>query len=271
MNIRGSDTMVKPGYVTVGPVVTTTPTPTVTPEVTSTPVEPEVLTYSITMICDYAGTEWDGLAGAGPIIAQYVDDDLRNDGWERKFLKTNSSVTTESFGTSQSGWQGLDEASFHYHFGHGLSNIQQPWPLIPDSGILLYHWPDQMEYLSPLDVSGKWDKNNKWVVFDACEALADPIWGDALVTSHGILGFETEKLADPLLPKMFFRNAISENKTIYNSWKTATEDRYDRKTIAAVRFDNIYQLNHDHLPHHGEVAPDEYPNDGGTIYRSWPC
>lgn len=248
-NAAGSDTMEKAGMIVV-----------------------EAPTYSITMISDYAGTDWDGLSGAGPEIAKYIDTDLTNDGWQLKFMKTNSSVIKEDFGTSQSGWQGLDEATFHYHFGHGMNNIQQPWPLIPDSGIFLYHWPDQQEYLSPLDVSGKWDKNNKWVVVDACEALGDPRWGDALVTSHGILVFETEKLADPLLPKRFFQNAIGGDQTIYDSWMAATIDRYQNTgTIAIVRFDNRYQLDHDHLPGHGEVAPDEYPNNAGSVYENWVC
>ncbi|OPY38763.1 MAG: PKD domain protein [Methanoregula sp. PtaU1.Bin051] len=232
---------------------------------------PVALRYSITMISDYAGTDYDGLAGAGPLIAQFVDADLSNAGWQREFLKTNSSVAKEDFGTSQSGWQGLDEATLHYHFGHGMNHIQQSWPLIPDSGIFLYHWPDQMDYLSPLDVSGKWDKTNKWVILDACEVLSDPTWGDAMVTSHGILGFESEKYANPLLPKRFFQNVIGEDQTVYNAWMDATTKLYDTDTIAAVRFDNKYQLDNDHLSGHGEVAPDEYPNDDETIYDSWQC
>lgn len=163
--------------------------------------------------------------------------------------------------------QGLDESTLHYHFGHGSSS--DGLVLVKLVNGLFPLWPQ--DFLEPIQVANKWDYKNKWVIFDACELAGDVQWKDALVTSHGLLGFKSNKTPNPQLPVQFFHYAMDEDETIVNAWMDATWDVYDTNTIAAYRFDNAYQRDHDHLPGHGEIAPDEYPDDDESVYDEWQC
>jgi hypothetical protein len=40
-------------------------------------------------------------------------------GWSQRFYDRDGNVNDLDFGSQNSGYQGLDEAEFHYHFGHG--------------------------------------------------------------------------------------------------------------------------------------------------------
>ncbi len=76
--------------------------------------------YSVTNIEDY--TWLSDLTPYGTQIADKVKYWLGNAGWTLEFYHKDSEVKKEDFGTSDSSWEGLDEADFHWHTGHGLWN-----------------------------------------------------------------------------------------------------------------------------------------------------
>jgi len=230
---------------------------------------PELPTYSITVSESFRANSSD-LRPIGTAVGNNVALILNSAGWIQKFYHKDYTATEQDFGTLDApSYQGLDESILHYHFGHGsktkgLALVKQneigDLPLVPRN------------YLLPIQVANKWDYKNKWVIFDACELVGDPRWQDALVSSHAILGFKSEKTPDSRLPVRFFHYAIDEDKTVADAWYLATKDIYrDSKIIAAYRFDNTDQLNYDHLPGHGEIAFDEYPDDSSSRYWQWTC
>jgi hypothetical protein len=183
-------------------------------------------------------------------------------GWSQRFYDRDGDVNDLDFGSQNSGYQGLDEAEFHYHFGHG--------DLLSGETYVDYsNYPTSS--LTRGDVYKKWDETNKWVVFDACYVLANLQWGGALKYSHGILGFSTEKTVSTDLPDQFLRNCIDYDYTIGYSWKRATQDIYDPDDTARVIFDTESQLLNDHMSGQGYVAPNENPDDDTVYYDSWSC
>jgi hypothetical protein len=196
---------------------------------------------------------------------------LNIEGWQSTFYHNDTAVVKEDFGTLGGG---LNNATFHYHFGHG--NYSQALTFYeyrfetdgtipkPDQPYLKY----SIHY-SELDK--KWGNKNKWVLIDACSVLENENWGQALNTSHGILGFASTKNPSQNLPNSFFKYALVENRTVLQSYKQATFDSFTQNVTAAAIFDNVYQRDHDHFPGHGEVAPDENPDDNYVTYEHWPC
>jgi hypothetical protein len=133
-------------------------------------------TYSITNIEDYLYSIVEGgpkdLTPWGTYESNIVKDWFTNEKWVEEFYHANGTVTKEDFGTSDSGYEGLDEADFHFHFGHGYSN--------PVTGGT---WLDLWDYhpiynpgaiVTPDDVYKKWDLNNEWVFIHACNILSEP-------------------------------------------------------------------------------------------------
>ena len=88
-----------------------------------------VLEYSVTIIEDYSDSAWLGDLPGGPVYYNTVKDKLDDAHWTEKFHEVNDSVDEPDFGTSNSGYQGLDEADFHYHLGHGYEH----WLYDPDA------------------------------------------------------------------------------------------------------------------------------------------
>ncbi|PKL57745.1 MAG: hypothetical protein CVV34_05910, partial [Methanomicrobiales archaeon HGW-Methanomicrobiales-5] len=83
-------------------------------------------------------------------------------GWSQRFYDQDGNVNDLDFGSQDSGYQGLDEAELHYHFGHG--------DLVSGETYVAYsNYPSSS--LARGDVYKKWDATNKWVIFDACYAL----------------------------------------------------------------------------------------------------
>lgn len=169
----------------------------------------------------------------------------------------------EDFGTSDSGYQGLDEADFHWHFGHGLSTNYDlalwdyspwnPWPTV-DSG----------------DVCYKWDSNNEWVVFQSCYVLGDVWWGQALKNSHMLLGYRTSVTADTNVAEKFFEYAVDYDWTVYDAWEQATKLTYGNEVEAVAFVDSLDQKDNDHLWGQGYVAPDD-PDTDSVYYYYWNC
>lgn len=254
---------------------TPTPTPTEIGTVTPTPTGtggPVVYTFSMTNIERYANPSlnmalsypsgWTGTKiEPGTVSCSYVSKWLNDDGWTQKSYKKDQSVDIEDFG-SQGG--GLNEATFHYHYGHG-----------ENGKILLY---ENSSYFQPIDVIGKWGNQNKWVMIESCEVLPNETignsWGHALGTSHGILGFASKSQfsygSGSLFVNKFFEYALKKNETIANAYMDSTRETEPSDRKGAVVFKNRYQFDHDHFPGHGEVAPNE--ESGANIYYfTWPC
>jgi len=249
-NANGSNTMVRNGYVTV--------------------TAPVALTYSITVGERYnrPNEPYQDMYNLSPLGTQTGDNVasfLNSAGWSQQFYDKDLDVTEEDFGTSGNG---LENSVLHYHFGHGNEtkgialiklNELGNYPVMP------------YDYLSASQVSRKWGNQNKWVILDTCLVLSNASWGDALVTSHGILGFSSSKTPNPQLPVRFFHYAMEEDQTVKDAWENATREVYSGTGfVAAYRFDTVYQKDNDHLPGQGEVAPDENPEDNDSVYREWP-
>ena len=227
----------------------------------------ETPTFSITDSETYGAFTFN-LSPYGTLVCDNVSTILNAAGWTQRFYDKDLDATEEDFGTLDAPLnQGLDESMLHYHFGHGSAT--NGLALVKLVGGQFPLWPQ--DFLEPIQVANKWDYKNKWVVFDACELVGDQRWKDAMVTTHGLLGFYTNKTPSTQLPVAFFTYAMDEDETIVNAWRDATWEVYDTDIIAAYRFDNAYQRDHDHLPGHGEIAPNEYPDDSNTVYDQWQC
>ncbi len=216
--------------------------------------------YSITNVEWYDNSE--DLYPFGTGVANAVKNRLNGAGWSQRFYETDYNVDDYDFGYSQSGYQGLDEAEFHYHFGHGIN-------VLGETHIEYSRFPNGD--LVRGEVYKKWDSVNKWVVIDACHILANLQWGGALKYSHGILGFSTLEAAYTELPDKFLRNCIDYDYTIGYAWQQATQEVFGSDVTARVIFDTQTQLLNDHLSGQGYVAPNENPDDDVIYYDSWTC
>jgi len=233
--------------------------------VSSIPVPSLAYSYSVTNVEDYENSDMD-LMPWGTDVTNVVKSWLNNAGWAMNFYHTNGNVDETDFGSQNSGFQGLDGAQLHYHFGHGVNNLGL------GTAIQLSEWqlwnPDAV---FREEVYKKWDNNNKWAIIDVCHLLEDEQWGGALKSSHGILSFASRKGASTDLPDRFFRNVIDYDYTMAYAWKCATQDTYESDCIGAVVFDTKDQLDYDHLLGQGYIAPDEYPDDDRVFVSTWQC
>jgi hypothetical protein len=213
---------------------------------------------------------------------------LKKIGWGDPVLyHTMNEVTKTDFGVNPPPLQKtLNDATLHYHVGHGVVPYTENGKI--HSGLGLLDLPNN--FLSPSDVEGKWGNKNKWVILHSCYALQDERWGKALSTSHGILGFKTIINVNPEFTKRFLNYAIDKKESIYDSFKDTTYDLYKKdpvpsKTIpgtgipdyssppeipvAAVVFNNIEQAFNDHLP---GIGTGVYSDTSGMVYRhQWRC
>ena len=224
--------------------------------------------YSVTTIEDYSESCLDDMAPDGQLAYDALRNTLHgNAGWTEKFYEMDDSVDEPDFGTSNSGDQGLDEADFHYHLGHGM-----------DSGgteICLHDWwPLNDADVRACDVEYKWDEDSELVLLHSCHILADhDDWKHALKHSHALMGFESHSwTADPPLVNQFLTNAVGNDAmTVYDAYRKATKDTFGSDVTAAVIFDTDGQYHNDHLWGEGVVMPDEYPDDDDYWYYSWNC
>lgn len=239
---------------------------------------PVARTYSMTNVEIYF-VSGDNLAEPpnyypGRGIFNNISNRLNQEGWQLAFVHNDTEVTKTDFGTTGGG---LNAATFHYHFGHG--NYSQALKLYR------YHfmtdgttpYPEQ-PYLTPYSVhyselENRWGNQNKWVVLDACSILENANWGQALGTSHGILGFASEKRPSQDLPNLFLHYALDENRSVYQSYHDATFGSFTRNVTAAAIFSNDDQFNNDHFPGHGTIIPDEFPNNHANDRYAdpWQC
>ena len=227
--------------------------------------------YSVTIIEDYSESFLLGdLDPWGQLFYEKVEEWLKDqESWTEKFYEVNESVDEADFGTSDTGYQGLDEADFHYHFGHGIEDLY--W--IGGTDICLHDWePGWIGDVTPGEVDKKWDCDVEWVLIASCHVLRDyEDWAGALKYCHALLGFETTYLTSYEFPDKFFEYAIDDEMTVYEAYHQATIDSFGSCVTAVAIFDNEEQALNDHLWGHGEVADDEYPDDDNYWHNSWDC
>jgi len=231
-----------------------------------------VLEYSVTIIEDYSDSPLGDLDPYGQESYDILEDVLHDCvHWTEKFHEVNDAVDEPDFGTSNSGYQGLDEADFHYHFGHGYED----WLLDPDAEICLHNWKPgyNIADVNADEVEYKWDEDNEWVIIHSCEVLKDhDDWGHALKYSHAVMGFETDVPMSPYVINNFLVQAIDYDMTVYQAYRRATKHAFNNPNIiAAAIFDTVEQMDNDHLWGQGVVMPDEYPDDNDYWYVSWTC
>jgi hypothetical protein len=225
-------------------------------------------TYSMTMIQQPGlGNIPGSLYPWGSLDHAVVQNWLENkSGWSNAFYDTENSVTQADFGTND---QGLNNAVFHYHMGHGHTDLLlDNGAVLPWSYIVLSGWPNPTSAIHPDDVRKKWGGKNKWVFIDSCNVLVDKQWGGALNTSHGILGYSSFVYTSTDLPNAFFYNAITRNESVVQSYYEATMTSGAGPT-ATIIFATPEQIYHDHLPGHGTIAPDESPDNNVVYYADW--
>ena len=232
-----------------------------------------ILEYSVTIIEDYSDSRLLGQGLSDLVGGQAAYDALRNTlhdnaGWTERFYELDDSVDEPDLGTSDSGYQGLDGADFHYHLGHGYNDI--------GTELCLHDWLPGWNYadVRAQDVEYKWDEDNEWVLLHSCYILADHgDWEHALTHSHALMGFESSSGVYPhaALIDKFMANAVDGGMTVYDAYHKATEDAFGSDVTAAVIFDTEEQMDNDHLWGEGVVMPDENPDDDEYWYRSWNC
>lgn len=229
--------------------------------------EPQVFTYSVTnnlgAKCTTTGRwTYDGNAERD---IEYMVQNLSNGEnwnnviWKPVFINIGPDATKGNFGVNpREGEHTLNEATLHYHAGHGLFDDTAE---NKTKGILFID--SDFEFTSPLtpaDVEGKWGGKNKWVFLQSCYPLRDRDWQKAFAASnstHGILGFKTEYYAHQDFMKTFFE--FAKTQTVRNAY-FATVRKLFRNTIvylpdgrterltAAVIFSNKSLIERDCIP-----------------------
>lgn len=234
-------------------------------------------TYSMTMIQKegpFGGVHSlivDGF-GWGDAVHGVVQSWLgTREGWSNISYHTEEQVTQDDFGTNS---EGLNDATFFYHFGHGhlLFLLEGTEVISSETYIPLSGWsafnPTPTTSIKPSDVYKKWGSKNKWVFLDSCSLLTDKRWGGALNTSHGILGYKSSKYTSTDLPNAFFYNSLVRNDSIAESYYEATIAAQAGSTPAMI-FATPNQFYHDHMPGHGTIAADESPDNNVVYYVEW--
>jgi hypothetical protein len=258
-----------------------------------TRTEPVVIekTFSITNAWVYDTAPYSRISDGDDYI-ENVNTELKAAGWSEAFpMIIGTDVTKAQFGvTPKSSDKTLNDATLHWHFGHGsFPNESGNTAIVlkkinPSSPIL------EQNALYSSEITTKWGGKNKWVVLQTCSVLKDKSWGKVLGTTHGIFGFYTPSSTATSLPTKFLKNATS-GRTLYDSWKRATEAEYrntdqptqfDKNgsvdfihnttdTFAAVIFKTKDQRENDHLPGTGIIALDGDPDNTTSVMTVWNC
>jgi hypothetical protein len=239
-------------------------------------------TYSITCIENYdhiCGGPGETNCSINGTISECDKFDTRlsrTPGWTRNFYNKDGDVIIQNFGTLDGYPQSLTESTFHIHSGHGIDAGHLSGTILATGIIPLKQWNYDASNppffynngINALDVSQKWGNKNKWVMIDSCHVLSDEMWGQALTTSHGILGYSGVSYVNDRLPDLFLDSVINQNLTMVDAFQLTTTTLFDNTSaVAIVKSKKTYN---DHFPGVGYMAPDE---NGFTdpIYIEWPC
>ena len=187
---------------------------------------------------------------------------LSSRGYDRRFVWSNHLVWEIDFDIYNSGYEGLDEADFHIHSGHGGVG----YILLADGS-----------HVVGSDVIDNWDWDSEWVFIYTCLTLSDrSTWAGALKTgTHALFGFVTTCQGTyGALPDGFFRRAIDWGWTPVQAYYGATRDNncYPGNATAIFITDTYSQWFNDHLWYNDlgrSTDADEYPDDGTYWFATW--
>jgi hypothetical protein len=249
--------------------------------------EPEMFTFSITNTdgaIDKKTGKWTWNEQARDDITYMTtyfktDTNWNNVHWDQKFSEGWPQVTKGNFGVNPlPGEHTLNEATLHYHTGHGYSNTEGTYSFLH---LLAQDTPLPNIDLVPTEVEGKWGGNNKWVILSSCLVLRDQRWGNAFASSHpthGIMGYKTESYPRNSFMKTFFEyaktNSIRDSylltvKQLDLNSMVQSPDGTPEHLTAVVVFSNENQAINEFLPGYGSgIQPDADPVD--PVWDQWP-
>jgi hypothetical protein len=205
---------------------------------------------------------------------------LRNRGYRQNFYLKDDEVIPENFVTDPSyAGHKLTDSAFHYHSGHGADGSKTPvfGGLTSATYLQLKKWWIVNPFahtVSAGNVENKWGGENKWVMLDSCNLLKDKNWGNALTTSHGILGYSTDSWVRQDFGDMFFGYAIDQKKTIVDAYKMTTIEIYHSdESTATVIARNATQIKMDQFPgiEGGHMEPDGDLASNQRYRYNWNC
>jgi hypothetical protein len=234
-----------------------------------TRAEPTEYTYSITQVGNTGSMFFKDISSEVNNSANLIDGAISHDPkgkWRYILWNKETAVTKEDLGTKGGG---LNNATFHYHAGHGAKD----WFFWGNTYLALSNG----QTLHANEVKGMWGKNNKWIWLDACDILSDQSWSQALGTTHGIFGFTTSEWTIGREKTDFIEMAQGtawhqgKAKPLSAAYIKATRDNQPSSVTAAVIFGNEDQFYNDYLPGHGSMVPDKDPNDHSFFYHEWQC
>ncbi|MEA1893914.1 MAG: DUF6345 domain-containing protein [Euryarchaeota archaeon] len=205
--------------------------------------------YSVTTVDDYhLVKDFDPPYGANyvyPKTKHWLCNEVPY-AWDEAFYNDNDTVLQTDFGTQTSGYQGLDEADYHIHCGHGGED-----PVTDEREICLFEWDFGAEDHNGLtgdvawdEVYGKWELDSEWVFTYSCNVLNDSIckWGAAINKAHIILGFTTGVTVNYGILDTFYSQLIHSDNTMVNSYYAATTSTFPDTVKAAAIADTEDQF-----------------------------
>lgn len=206
-----------------------------------------------------------------------IASNLIKAGYKMNFYHQDEEVVKENFAVDPS-YTGhmLTESAFHYHSGHGTDPFNNSGTLfstyLPLKNYAFYNITKGIGLVLPYDVKGKWGGKNKWVLLDSCKVLRDDDWGNALTTSHGILGYTSVSWVHANFGETFFKYAFDKNETIVNAYKNATIGAYQDENITAKAITKtLDQMENDQFPGVGYMAEDGDINSKSKFNLTWNC
>jgi hypothetical protein len=222
-------------------------------------INAEIPEYSVTWInhFDTASDLGDCNIDANETVAW-----LGSRGYSNFFVWGDYDAWKIDFDIYNSGYEGLDEADFHLHSGHG------GW------GYVLLANGDTVH---ASDVSGHWDWDNEWVFLYTCLTLADHAnWASAMTTgTHALFGFTSVSYGtNGALMDGLFRRAIQWGWTPVQAYYGATMDNscYPDNSTCIFITDTYSQWYNDHMWFNDpgySTDDDEYPDDNTYWYATW--
>lgn len=206
-----------------------------------------------------------------------VASNLIRAGYKMNFYHKDEEVIKENFAVDPS-YTGhmLTESAFHYHSGHGTDPFNNSGTFfktfLPLKNYAFHNITQGIGLVFPKNVEKKWGGKNKWVMLDACNVLRDNDWGNALTTSHGILGYTSVSWVKADFGDTFFKYAFDKNETIVSAYKNATIATYQDDNITAKAITRtLDQMENDQFPGVGYMAKDGLLNSTEQQRLNWNC
>ncbi len=155
----------------------------------------------------------------------------------------------------------LDAFTFVYKAGHGLYDRNN------DKGIVYLSY---LESVAPPDWPNGLSHYLRFYWNDGCHGNWGWFW--YLSKGHLVWGYKTIIFGGPERVKMFFINAFQKNYKVWYAYYLAIESTIDTPDNSVGFFISgrtTDQLNNDHMPGHGYIAPDSDPGSNTAYYYLW--